>query len=64
MQYDSMKSSDQRIQYVKMNSFNFESAYQIQKNIWIEDPDYQCFYDKVMIPTLYDTCFLIYFGND
>lgn len=59
-----MKSSDKRIQYIKMDSSNFELAYQIQKSIWIEDPDYQCFYDKAMTPTLYDTCFLIYFGDD
>ena len=61
---DVMKSSDKNIEYVKLDSYNFEHAYQVQKLIWDDDPDYQCFYNKAMNPSIYDTCFLVYLGAD
>ena len=59
-----MKSSNVKIKYVRLDESNFEQAYQIQKLIWPDDPDYQCFYDKATELSTYDTCFLVYLGSD
>lgn len=58
-----MKSSSDKIKYVKMDDSNFELAYQIQKTIWPNEPDYQVFYDNAMNPLPYDACFLVYIDD-
>lgn len=55
-----MKSSNEEIKYVEITRDNFELAYEIQKTIWPNDPDYQGFYHKAIDPQPYDSCFLVY----
>lgn len=59
-----MISSNDEIKYVKIDVSNFKLAYQIQKSIWPEDPDYQDFYDKVIDDSSYDACFLVYLNDN
>lgn len=59
-----MVSSNEKIKYVRMELPNFKLAYEIEKQIFPTDPDYQGFYHKAMDPQLYDTCYLVYLEDN
>lgn len=60
---DTMKSSNEQIQYVEVDQDNLEIAYEIQKTIWTSEPDYQSFYRKIAYPDIYEKFFIVYFDN-
>lgn len=49
--------------YVYLNVENIDIAYQIQKETWPEDPDYDDLYDKAT-NTLDDNCFFLVYDED
>lgn len=48
------------LDYVLMDKKNFNLVYKIQKDTWIDDPDYDGLYDKVIHTTPINCMFLIY----
>lgn len=57
-------NSDYNLKYEIVNLDNLDKAYEIQKNTWPDDPDYDDLYDKA-INTRNDNCsFLVYDGNE
>ena len=51
------------LNYKKIDKDNIDIAYNIQKNIWPEDPDYNDFLDKIKNPSDDNISWLIY-DND
>ena len=49
--------------YVQVNPDNMNLAYDIQKNTWPTDPDYNDLYDKAVNP-LDDNCFFLVYDKD
>lgn len=49
--------------YVQIDKNNIDLAYQIQKNTWPDDPDYEDLYDKAIHP-LDDNCFFLVYHED
>ena len=48
------------LNYKKINKDNIDIAYNIQKNIWPEDPDYNDFLDKIKNPSDDNISWLVY----
>lgn len=59
-----MRSSNEEIQYVEVNLDNIKVAYEIQKAIWPNDPDYQSFHRKIVNPDIYEAFFIVYLQNE
>lgn len=55
--------SNYSLKYEILNNENLDIAYEIQKKIWPEDPDYEDLYDKVL-HTEDDNCFFLVYDND
>lgn len=51
------------LKYKLLNLENLETAYNIQKEIWPDDPDYNDLYDKAT-NTADDNCFFLVYDND
>ena len=51
------------ITYITLNLDNINLAYEIQKNTWQDDPDYNDLYDKAT-NTKEDNCFFLVFDKD
>lgn len=51
------------LKYKLLNLENLETAYNIQKEIWPDDPDYNDLYDKAT-NTKDDNCFFLVYDND
>ena len=51
------------LKYEILNANNLEIAYNIQKETWPEDPDYQDLYDKAVNPRE-DNCFFLIFDKN
>ena len=41
-----MKDKENKLNYVKVSKDNYELAYNIQKQIWVDEPDYENFKNK------------------
>lgn len=59
-----MHSSNSDIRYISVDKDNFELAYNIQKEIWPDDPDYNNFYEKANDSTLEVTSFIVYYKDE
>lgn len=51
------------LKYVTLNLDNLNIAYEIQKNTWLDDPDYDDLYDKA-VNTKDDNCFFLVYDNE
>lgn len=58
-----MKSTNKNIRYVSLDAKNIDLAFDIQKTIWEDDPDYNCFVNKLHSNNQYDTCFIVYLNE-
>lgn len=59
-----MNSSNIYLKYVSLDKDNFLIAYNIQKEIWPNEADYNNFYDKAINPVLGDSSFIVYYKNE
>lgn len=48
------------LKYVKVDKNNFSIAYELQSQIWPEDPDYEGLYDRAIHPSPENCSFLVY----
>lgn len=51
------------LKYVLVDLTNFDIAYEIQKNTFLEDPDYEDLHEKAVNP-LDDNCFFLVYDNE
>lgn len=58
-----MKSSNKEIKYIKVVKENVEIAYDIQKNVWKEEPDKENFIKKSNNPKDDNIAFIVYYKN-
>ncbi len=58
-----MISTNNAIKYIKVNKENFEIAYNIQKNIWLETPDYENFINKAEKSSDENIAFIAYYNK-
>ena len=55
--------SKYNLTYVKLDKNTIDVAFDIQKSIWPENPDYNDLYDKAINP-LDDNCFLLVYDKE
>lgn len=51
------------LNYVLLGKTNLNLAYEVQKNTWPKDPDYENLFDKA-INTKDDNCFFLVYANE
>ena len=59
-----MKSNNPKIRYIKLDSENINLAYDIQKTIFKDDPNYANFLSKLNNEDKFETCFIVYFEDN
>lgn len=58
-----MESSNKEIKYIQVIKENLEIAYDIQKNVWKEEPDKKNFIEKSNNPKDDNIAFIVYYKN-
>lgn len=52
------------LKYIQVNSENLKKAYEMQKEIWPDDPDYKGLYDRAINPSPENCSYLVYYQEE
>lgn len=59
-----MKDKENKLNYVKVSKDNYEIAYNIQKQIWADEPDYENFKNKSESNELDNISWIVFYNNE
>ena len=59
-----MKDKENKLSYVKVSKDNYEIAYNIQKQIWVDEPDYDNFKNKSESNEPDNISWLVFYNNE
>lgn len=59
-----MKDKENKLNYVKVSKDNYKIAYNIQKQIWVDEPDYENFKNKSESNELDNISWIVFYNNE